>query len=144
MYGCSSELGGGGVYLILKNELTLLYSPSLVFLMTSLKVDSFCFLFFSKVLGFVWPRRGLEDGRTLLELLESERFVSRPLLVHAFSIGGYTFSQLLVHVSKDAHKYQAFKKRIAGQIYDSMVAGSLEHMATGQLPPTQILSNKFF
>ncbi|CAI5664400.1 uncharacterized protein si:dkey-5i3.5 [Oreochromis niloticus] len=88
-------------------------------------------VFESEVQGFLWPRWGLEHGKTLLELLESERFVSRPLLVHAFSIGGYTFSQLLVHVSKDTDKYQAFTERITGQIYDSMVAGSLEHMAIG-------------
>lgn len=104
-------------------------------------LDKYCDIYFktgfdvlvfeSEVLGFLWPRWGLEHGRTLLDLLESERFVSRPLLVHAFSIGGYTFSQLLVHVSKDARKYQAFTKRITGHIYDSMVVGSLEHMATG-------------
>lgn len=102
------------------------------------------FPFFLKVQGFLWPRWGLEHGKTLLELLESERFVSRPLLVHAFSIGGYTFSQLLVHVSKDTNKYQAFTKRITGQIYDSMVAGSLEHMAIGELPLTHTLSNSCF
>lgn len=70
--------------------------------------------------------------------------MSRPLLVHAFSIGGYTFSQLLVHVSKDTNKYQAFIKRITGQIYDSMVAGSLEHMAIGELQLTHTLSNSCF
>lgn len=94
--------------------------------------------------GFLWPRWGLEHGKTLLELLESERFVSRPLLVHAFSIGGYTFSQLLVHVSKDTDKYQAFTERITGQIYDSMVAGSLEHMAIGELPLTHTFSSSCF
>lgn len=81
---------------------------------------------------FLWPRWGLEHGKNLLELLESERFVSRPLLVHAFSIGGYTFAQLLVHVSQDTQKYQSLTKRIKGQIYDSLVIGSVENMAIGE------------
>ncbi|XP_062277356.1 transmembrane protein 53 isoform X2 [Scomber scombrus] len=85
----------------------------------------------SEVQDFLWPRWGLENGKRLLELLNSERFVSRPLLVHAFSIGGYTFSHLLVHMSNDTQKYQEFTKRIKGQIYDSLVVGTIETMAVG-------------
>uniref|UniRef100_A0A3B5MYX4 Uncharacterized protein n=2 Tax=Xiphophorus couchianus TaxID=32473 RepID=A0A3B5MYX4_9TELE len=85
----------------------------------------------SEVKDFLWPRWGLDRGKTLLELLQSERFMSRPLLVHAFSIGGYTFTQLLVHISQDKQQYQAVTNRIKGQVYDSLVIGSLEHMATG-------------
>ncbi|XP_071357112.1 transmembrane protein 53 isoform X2 [Trachinotus anak] len=80
---------------------------------------------------FLWPRWGLDHGKSLLELLQSDRFASRPLLVHAFSIGGYTFSQLLVHVSQDTQKYQSLTKRIKGQVFDSLVVGSLEKMAIG-------------
>lgn len=85
-----------------------------------------------KVQHFLWPRWGLEQGKKLLELLESEPFVSRPLLVHAFSIGGYTFAQLLIHVFQDTQKYQSLTKRIKGQVYDSLVAGSVETMAVGK------------
>ena len=85
-----------------------------------------------KVQEFLWPRWGLDHGKRLLELLQSERFVSRPLLVHAFSIGGYTFAQLLVHVSRDTQKYQALTQRIKGQVFDSLVVGSVEQMSTGQ------------
>lgn len=80
---------------------------------------------------FLWPRWGLEYGGRVLELLESERFSQRPLLVHAFSIGGYTFAQVLVHVAKDTQRYQGLTNRIRGHIYDSLVMGSLEHMANG-------------
>ncbi|XP_014827112.1 PREDICTED: transmembrane protein 53-like isoform X1 [Poecilia mexicana] len=83
------------------------------------------------VKDFLWPRWGLERGKTLLELLQSEPLVTRPLLIHAFSIGGYTFAQLLVHISQDKQLYQAVTNRIKGQVYDSLVVGSLEHMATG-------------
>uniref|UniRef100_A0A3P8T1K3 Si:dkey-5i3.5 n=1 Tax=Amphiprion percula TaxID=161767 RepID=A0A3P8T1K3_AMPPE len=85
----------------------------------------------SEVREFLWPRWGLDRGRRLLELLHSDRFVSRPLLVHAFSIGSYTFAQLLMHISQDRQKYQALTERIKGQIYDSVVAGSLDNMTTG-------------
>nr|XP_020469949.1 transmembrane protein 53-like [Monopterus albus]XP_020469959.1 transmembrane protein 53-like [Monopterus albus]XP_020469968.1 transmembrane protein 53-like [Monopterus albus] len=85
----------------------------------------------TEVMEFLWPRWGLDHGKQLLELLQSERFASRPLLVHAFSIGGYTFAQLMVHVSRDTQTYQSFTKRIKGQIYDSLVVGSLDNMARG-------------
>ncbi|KAM9376077.1 transmembrane protein 53 [Pholidichthys leucotaenia] len=85
----------------------------------------------SKIKDFLWPRWGLERDKCLLELLESEPFVSRPLLVHAFSIGRYSFGQMLVHISMNTQKYESPTKRIEGQIYDSLVAGSMTHMATG-------------
>lgn len=85
----------------------------------------------SEVSQFLWPRWGLEYGAHVLELLESERFSQRPLLVHAFSIGGYTFSQVLVHVAKDNQRCQELTNRIRGHIYDSLVMGSLDHMAVG-------------
>ncbi|XP_017261104.1 uncharacterized protein si:dkey-5i3.5 [Kryptolebias marmoratus] len=85
----------------------------------------------SEVKDFLWPRWGLNRCKLLLELLQSERFVTRPLLVHAFSIGGFTFAQLLVHMSQDKQKYQSVTNRIKGQVYDSLVVGSLDHMAVG-------------
>ncbi|XP_034542371.1 uncharacterized protein si:dkey-5i3.5 [Notolabrus celidotus] len=85
----------------------------------------------SEAKEFLWPRWGLEHGKRVLDLLHSERFVSRPLLVHAFSIGGYTFAQLLVNVSEDTQRYQGLTQRIKGQVYDSLVVGSVERMATG-------------
>ncbi|XP_059192060.1 transmembrane protein 53-A [Centropristis striata] len=104
-------------------------------------VDKYCEIYFrtgfdvlvveSEVQEFLWPRWGLDHGKRLLELLHSERFVSRPLLVHAFSIGGYTFCQLLIHVSEDTQKYQALTQRIKGQVYDSLVVGSVDQMAVG-------------
>ncbi|KAI7802926.1 hypothetical protein IRJ41_024259 [Triplophysa rosa] len=86
----------------------------------------------SEVSQFLWPRWGLENGARVLELLESDRFSQRPLLVHAFSIGGYTFSQVLVHVAEDNQRCQKLTNRIRGHIYDSLVMGSLDHMAVGR------------
>ncbi|XP_052437605.1 transmembrane protein 53 isoform X2 [Carassius gibelio] len=104
-------------------------------------IDKYCEIYFrmgfdvlvveSEVSQFLWPRWGLEYGGRVLELLESERFSQRPLLVHAFSIGAYTFGQMLVHVAKDTQRYQGLTNRIRGHIYDSLVMGSLEHMVNG-------------
>ncbi|KAK0143359.1 Transmembrane protein 53-A [Merluccius polli] len=104
-------------------------------------VDKYCERYFSSgfdvlmvqsnVTDFLWPRWGLENAERLLGLLHSDRFVSRPLLVHAFSIGCYTFSQILVHVSQDPDKYKAFTSRIKGHVYDSAVVGSIDKMADG-------------
>ncbi|XP_072291928.1 transmembrane protein 53 [Eucyclogobius newberryi] len=85
----------------------------------------------SEVSHFLWPHWGLDHSRKVLDLLQSEQFGSRPLLVHAFSIGAYTFSQLLVHVAADVEQYESLTGRIKGQVYDSVVIGTLEHMATG-------------
>ncbi|KAG7454299.1 hypothetical protein MATL_G00258230 [Megalops atlanticus] len=85
----------------------------------------------SGVSQFLWPRWGLGYAADVLEVLQSDGFASRPLLVHALSIGGYTFTQLLVHVSQDARRYRGLTDRIRGQIYDSLVCGSLEQMAVG-------------
>ncbi|XP_062404322.1 transmembrane protein 53-B [Sardina pilchardus] len=85
----------------------------------------------SEVSQFLWPRWGLEYGARVLDVLESERFSHRPVLVHAFSIGGYTFGQLMVHIARDRQRYQGLSQRICGHIYDSLVMGSLERMATG-------------
>ncbi|KAK6482497.1 transmembrane protein 53-like [Huso huso] len=80
---------------------------------------------------FLWPRWGLDYGAQVLELLQSDSFVSRPLLLHAFSIGGYTFAQMMVHISMNAQQYKSVTDRIKGQIYDSLVIGSVEKMAEG-------------
>ncbi|XP_020787833.1 transmembrane protein 53 [Boleophthalmus pectinirostris] len=85
----------------------------------------------SEVAHFLWPRLGLDHSRKILDLLQNDQFISRPLLVHAFSIGAYTFAQLLVHISRDIQQYESLTRRIKGQVYDSVVAGSLDHMATG-------------
>lgn len=107
------------------------YQPSVIVTFSKAYKETLLFVL-HKVQEFLWPRWGLDHGKKLLELLQSERFVSRPLLIHAFSIGGYTFAQLLVHVSQDTQKYQPLTQRIKGQVYDSLVVGSLETMATGE------------
>ncbi|KAI3366719.1 hypothetical protein L3Q82_009392 [Scortum barcoo] len=85
----------------------------------------------SNVMHFLWPRWGLIYGSEVLEVLEEPRFSERALLVHASSIGGYTFSQMLTHVAQGQKKHAGLIQRVIGHIYDSLVVGTLEHMAIG-------------
>ncbi|KAG7256028.1 hypothetical protein CRUP_024645 [Coryphaenoides rupestris] len=66
----------------------------------------------SSVWHFLWPRWGLAYGLALLR--------------------GYTFSMMLCHVAQDPERYARLTQRITGQVFDSLVVGTLEHMATGE------------
>ncbi|KAG7496866.1 hypothetical protein JOB18_026637 [Solea senegalensis] len=88
-------------------------------------------LVYSSVMHFLWPQWGLNYGLEVLKILEEPEFSGRPVLILASSIGGYTFTQILTHVSQGPEKYSGLVQRVTGHIYDSLVAGSLEHMAIG-------------
>ncbi|CAJ1054806.1 uncharacterized protein LOC117805380 [Xyrichtys novacula] len=85
----------------------------------------------SSVMHFLWPRWGLEYGSEVLKVLEEPQFLDRPVLVHSASIGGYTFTQILTHISQEPEKHAGLAQRVIGHIYDSLVVGTLEHMAVG-------------
>ncbi|XP_035531663.1 uncharacterized protein LOC118338469 [Morone saxatilis] len=85
----------------------------------------------SNVMHFLWPQWGLDYGLEVLKVLEEPQFSERALLVHASSIGGYTFTQMLAHISQGPKKHAVLAQRVIGHIYDSLVAGTLEHMAIG-------------
>ncbi|MED6263070.1 hypothetical protein CHARACLAT_000518 [Characodon lateralis] len=85
----------------------------------------------SSVMHFLWPRWGLNYGLEILNILEEPPFTGRLILVHASSIGGYTFTQLLAHIARQPKQYTGLAQRVKGHIYDSLVVGSLDHMATG-------------
>lgn len=86
----------------------------------------------SRVMHFLWPYWGLNYGLDILKVLEEPRFSGRQVLVHASSIGGYTFTQMLVHISQGPQKHAGLAHRVIGHIYDSLVVGTLEHMAVGE------------
>lgn len=50
-------------------------------------------------------------------LLVNENYA--PLLLHGFSVGGYVWSEALVHVAQDMKRYQPIVDRICGQVWDS-------------------------
>lgn len=86
----------------------------------------------SAVMHFLWPRWGLSYGLEVLKLLEEPQFSGRAVLVHATSIGGYTFTQILTHIARGRKEHAGLAQRVIGHIYDSLVFGTLEHMAIGE------------
>ncbi|XP_040028989.2 transmembrane protein 53 [Gasterosteus aculeatus] len=85
----------------------------------------------SNVMHFLWPRWGLDYGLQVLEVLERPRFSGRPVVIHAASIGGFTFTQTLTHAAAGRKEHAGLAQRVRGHIYDSLVVGTLEHMAIG-------------
>lgn len=86
----------------------------------------------SSVMHFLWPRWGLSYGLEVLKLLQEPQFSGRAVLVHATSIGGYTFTQILTHIAHGRKEHAGLAQRVIGHIYDSLVVGTLEHMAIGE------------
>lgn len=86
----------------------------------------------SNVMHFLWPQWGLDYGLEVLKVLEEPQFSGRPVLVHASSIGGFTFTQTLTHVAQEQKEHAGLAQRVIGHIYDSLVVGTLEHMAIGE------------
>lgn len=101
----------------------------------------------SNVMHFLWPRWGLDYGLQVLEVLERPRFSGRPVVIHAASIGGFTFTQTLTHAAAGRKEHAGLAQRVRGHIYDSLVVGTLEHMAIGErasgvhLPVTLVLDS---
>ncbi|XP_017266990.3 uncharacterized protein LOC108233210 [Kryptolebias marmoratus] len=85
----------------------------------------------SRVMHFLWPRWGLSYGLEVLNILKEPPFSGRAVLVHTSSIGGYTFTQVVSHIAQEPKQYADVTQRVIGHVYDSLVVGTLEHMATG-------------
>lgn len=86
----------------------------------------------SSVMHFLWPRWGMDYGQEVMNVLQQPQFSGRTLLVHASSIGGYTFTQILNHIAQEPKTNSALGQRVIGHIYDSLVVGTLENMAIGE------------
>ena len=82
---------------------------------------------------FLCPRLGLRWAAHVLALLrEPGALASRPLVVHALSLGGYTFAQMLLLMGQDLGRHGSVAQRLRGHIFDSLVVGSLDRMALGE------------
>ncbi|XP_054985208.1 uncharacterized protein LOC129402485 [Sorex araneus] len=86
----------------------------------------------SSLRHFLCPRLGLGRAARLLELLQGPGVLAgRPLVVHALSLGGYTFAQMLLLIHRQPGRYSAVAQRLWGHVFDSLVVGSLDRMALG-------------
>lgn len=42
-----------------------------------------------------------------------------PLVLHGFSVGGYLWSEVMVHIAAERQKYQHIVDKVIGQVWDS-------------------------
>ncbi len=84
---------------------------------------------------FLWPSTARSVATELLDYLgkndvplNTDRF-----LVHAFSVGAYVYTITLMELAAGLNKphYDVVREKIRGQIFDSIVVGSLGRMANG-------------
>ncbi|XP_078580439.1 uncharacterized protein LOC144864340 isoform X2 [Branchiostoma floridae x Branchiostoma japonicum] len=83
-----------------------------------------------KLSHFTWPPRAVTFTHDLLTLLQKQ-LSERRLVVHAFSVGAYLYAIFLLHLHRHPDRYDSLRARIIGQVYDSIVYGGLDKMATG-------------
>ncbi|XP_026318096.1 uncharacterized protein LOC113228885 [Hyposmocoma kahamanoa] len=67
----------------------------------------------------MWPQKGsqLVTGDLLKFLSANDN--DHPLVVHGFSIAGYLWGEVCVHVMKDPKRFQPLLDRVAAQVWDS-------------------------
>lgn len=84
-----------------------------------------------KSMHFLWPPRGEELAKSLMNHIMNERPNREKVLVHAFSVGAYNYTICKTLGLEQPELYGAFRAKIVGQIYDSIVLGSYDNMSTG-------------
>ncbi|XP_065158352.1 uncharacterized protein l(2)k09913 [Atheta coriaria] len=67
----------------------------------------------------LWPQSGTQVvAGDLLKFLTSN-FLTSPLFLHGFSVGGYVWSETLVKMSSEQEKYKPLTSRFVAQVWDS-------------------------
>lgn len=91
----------------------------------------------------MWPMKGsqLVAGDVLKFMASNEN--EQPLVVHGFSIAGYMWGEVYVHVMNNRKMYQPVMDRIAAQVWDS--AADISEITIGVpaavFPKNQIMQN---
>ena len=52
-------------------------------------------------------------------------------IVHSMSIGAFIYTVFMIEIQEKVDKYQNFRSKLRGQIFDSIVIGGLKHMRKG-------------
>lgn len=128
-------------------------------------VDKYCMLYHElgfdvltikgKMASFVWPPVSVNLSQEILAFLKNKRNPKEDkYIVHAFSIGAYNFTTCSMICNSQSSEFGFFRENIRGQIFDSVVAGSYDHMVTGiceslSVPrplrkPLHVLMDSFF
>lgn len=81
-----------------------------------------------RLVHFLWPPEGYKLAKEILAYLDT---TEEDLIVHAFSVGAYIYTLCLMLAQREPEKFGHFRDRVKGQIFDSVVIGSYDHMSTG-------------
>ncbi|KAI5636924.1 hypothetical protein NE865_10339 [Phthorimaea operculella] len=67
----------------------------------------------------MWPQKGTQLVAADLIKFMDQNANEHPLVIHGFSVGGYMWGELCVHVMKDPQRYQPHLDRVVAQTWDS-------------------------
>lgn len=84
-----------------------------------------------KLVHFLWPPKGEDLAKSLMNYLLNERPSEEKLVIHAFSVGAYNYTICKTLGLEQPEVYGAFRDKVIAQIFDSIVLGSYENMSTG-------------
>lgn len=66
----------------------------------------------------MWPKKGAKlIGQDLINIMAAN---DHSYVVHGFSVGGYVWSEAMVHAMKDKDRYQQALDRVEAQVWDSV------------------------
>ncbi|KAL3866741.1 hypothetical protein ACJMK2_044020 [Sinanodonta woodiana] len=83
-----------------------------------------------QVKHFLWPPFGMKLSEEIFTYLLNDRS-NKNYFAHAFSIGAFNYTICLKQSYENSEKYGRFHRRVIGQIYDSIVMGTYDHMSMG-------------
>lgn len=78
----------------------------------------------------LWPAKCRMLSRNILEYIMAHHS-DRPLLVHCFSVGCYTYTVCSIEIIKSRAKYNNIASHIQGQVFDSVAIGGLQNTIDG-------------
>ncbi|XP_033634587.1 uncharacterized protein LOC117295907 isoform X1 [Asterias rubens] len=79
---------------------------------------------------YMWPQTAVPVAAEISNYLITKTDAS-PIVVHAFSIGAYIYSVLLARVMEHSREFRKLQPRIHGQVFDSIVIGTLKEQRYG-------------
>ena len=114
---------------------------------TSSAIDKYCNLYHDRKMDvlcvdvqlkhFLRPSTGRLFAVEILDYLKDHSPQDSKFIVHAFSIGAYLYSVVLMELERNRSVYGGVGENICGQVFDSITVGGLKRMREGIAGVTQ-------
>ncbi|XP_022105870.1 uncharacterized protein LOC110987444 [Acanthaster planci] len=85
---------------------------------------------YSKLINFIRPRSAQPVAAEIIDYLCTQTG-KVPIVVHAFSIGAFMYANILIRMADQHQQFSALQPRIRGQVFDSLIIGTLKEMRVG-------------